>query len=71
MFKTVKDLCDEMGVDNHTIYRLAARQDDPLPLRYLPGQRRSGCVLEREMDEWFERNSVHYQNRGKDEKKPA
>lgn len=68
MFKTVKSLCDEMAVDPHTIYRLASRADDPLPLRYLPGQQRSGVVLEREMDEWFERNSVHYQDRGKDAK---
>ena len=71
MFKTVKALCEEMSVDPHTIYMLAARRDDPLPLRYLPGKQRNGCVLESEMGEWFVRNGMQYQERGKDDRKFA
>lgn len=65
VFITVPKMCEEMNMDLHTAYELAARRDDPLPLRYLKGGLRNGRILEDELREWWLRNSVHYQERGK------
>ena len=61
---TVAALAEQMGKDVHTLYEWAARRDDPLPLRYMRGQTRSGAILVSEFDEWWHRNSVQYMERG-------
>ena len=63
MLITVQRLCEEAQLDKHTVYRLAARKDDPLPLRYLKGTKKYGRVLVSEFDDWWLRNSVQYQER--------
>ena len=60
---TVGDLAEQMGKDNHTIYEWAARDEDPLPLRYEENTRRSGCIDVREFREWWARHSTHYKDR--------
>lgn len=62
---TVPKMCEEMNMDLHTAYELARREEDPLPLRYLRGNKKNGRILEDELREWWLRNSVHYQERGK------
>ena len=66
MFMTVTAMCEEMSMDKHTAYELAAREEDPLPLRYLKGNNRYGRILEDELKEWWLRNSVQYKERNKD-----
>ncbi len=56
-------LAEEAGWSPDTVYELAAREDDPLPVRYLPGRTRGGVVVESEFLEWMERNSVMYSER--------
>ncbi len=63
MLKTVDQICAESKWDKHTVYRLAARAEDPLPLRYLKGTRKYGRVVESEFEEWWLRNSVQYRER--------
>ena len=65
MFLSVRRICEETGLDNHTVYRLAGREKDPLPLRYLEGQRRTGFCIEDELGEWVKRNTVSYRDRRK------
>lgn len=60
---TVPDLAEQMGKAANTIYEWAAREIDPLPLRYEKGTRQNGCIAVDEFREWWSRNSVHYQER--------
>jgi len=39
------------------IYELASREKDPLPIRYLPGDR-YGTILVSEFETWLMRNTV-------------
>lgn len=54
---TVSDLAEQMGVKTNTLYALARRDEDPLPLRTLNGFKRSSSMLVSEWEEWFERNT--------------
>ena len=60
---TVPDLAEQMGKDPGTVYGWAARDEDPLPLRYEKGTRRCGCIAVDEFSEWWRRNSVHYKEK--------
>lgn len=63
MLITVKTLAEEAGWAVETVYEFAARKSDPLPVRYLPGRKRRGVVIEGEFREWMERNSTLYSER--------
>lgn len=65
MITKVPALCRECGWDRHYLYELAAREEDPLPVRYLPGKVRGGFVLRSEFEEWIRRNAPQYRERGK------
>lgn len=52
----VPDLAKQWHKRKETIYEMAKRESDPLPLRYLDGDR-YGAVLESEFSEWFVRNT--------------
>ena len=54
---TVGDLADQMHVKPSTLYELARRESDPMPLRTLHGFKRSSSMLVSEWESWFERNS--------------
>lgn len=54
---TVGDLAGQMHVKASTLYDLARREEDPLPLRTLDGFKRSSAMLYEEWREWFLRNS--------------
>ena len=54
---TVGDLADQMHVKASTLYELARRDDDPLPLRTLKGMKRSSAMLVEEWMEWYVRNT--------------
>lgn len=60
---TPADLAAQMGKDVHTVYEWASRENDPLPLRYEAGTRKNGAVMVSEFEDWWCRNSVHYQER--------
>lgn len=53
---TVPDLAREWHKSTDTLYRLAAREEDPLPVRYLEGDRYGG-VLVSEFESWLKRNT--------------
>lgn len=55
---TIPKLAEEMGISKNTLYSLARREHDPLPLRTLDGHKRSSCMVVDEWVEWFERNST-------------
>ena len=54
---TVPELASQMHKDPAQLYAWAKRDNDPLPLRYVGGER-YGAVIVREFEEWFIRNSV-------------
>lgn len=51
------EAASEMGKGRDALYRLAKRKDDPLPLRYFPGDR-YGFLIVGEFNEWLKRNTV-------------
>ena len=53
---TVQDLAKEGHMGPDSIYQLARREEDPLPLRYLPGDR-YGRILVSEFESWWKRNA--------------
>lgn len=60
---TVRDLAEQMGKDTHTLYEWASREEDPLPLYYVEGERKNGCIAVDEFMEWWRRHRTHYQDR--------
>lgn len=54
---SVPALAKEWHKDPSRIYELAARDDDPLPVRYLPDDR-YGTILVSEFEAWMMRNTV-------------
>lgn len=46
----------ELGVSYNSVLAWARRRDDPLPVRYPPGNRKQWRVRRSDMDEWIERN---------------
>lgn len=52
---TVPDLCEEMHKGREQVYAWARRKVDPLPVRYIGGER-YGAILVSELDEWWRRN---------------
>ena len=54
---TIADLAEQMHMKTDTLYELARRDDDPLPLRTMNGFKRSSSVVVSEWIAWFERNS--------------
>lgn len=59
----LRDLAAQLGTRYDHLVPLAAREEDPLPVRYLKGKKRGGFVIKSEMDEWLLRNTVGYANR--------
>lgn len=60
---TVPQLAAQMGTKPSKLHDLAARADDPLPIRYVCGKERSGFVRVTELDEWLARNTCLYMER--------
>jgi len=54
---TIRQLSEETGLKRSTLYELARREEDPLPLRTLKGHKRTSCMSVRDWLEWFDRNS--------------
>lgn len=63
---TVPQLAEEGHISPDTIYQLARREEDPLPLRYINGAR-YGQVLVSELTEWVQRNGILMRDKKKDE----
>lgn len=59
------DLADQMGTRYDRLLEYARREDDPLPVRLMPGRSRGGFVLPSEFDEWVRRNCPLYRDRRK------
>lgn len=55
VWTTVPDLAREGHKSADRLYELARREDDPLPLRYIDGDR-YGVVLVDEFSAWVKRN---------------
>jgi len=53
---TIPDLAKQWHKKPQTLYALAKRESDPLPIRYLDGDRYGG-VLVSEFEEWLRRNT--------------
>jgi hypothetical protein len=60
---TVPELCKEMHKGTDQVYAWARRKVDPLPVRYVEGER-YGAILVNELDEWWRRNGVLMNERG-------
>lgn len=54
---TVPELAAQMHKDASKLYEWAKRPKDPLPLRYVDGER-YGAVLVTEFEQWFRRNGL-------------
>ncbi len=59
---TVPELAKEMHKDAAKLYEWAARKVDPMPVRYVDGER-YGSVLVSEFESWFKRNTALYSER--------
>ena len=62
---TIPDLAKEWHKGTDTLYALASRDHDPLPVRYLDGDRYGG-VLVSEFESWLKRNSKLFSERKRD-----
>lgn len=62
VWTTIPALAREGHVGVDRLYELAAREVDPLPLRFVDGAR-YGQVLVSEFEAWVKRNSVTYAER--------
>ena len=51
-------VASELGIDVKRVREWAARKRDPLPVRYIDGNRRQWRVRRKEMDDWLMRHSV-------------
>lgn len=58
----LREAATQMGYGRDTLYALAAREDDPLPLRSIKGMR-NGFLIVPEFDEWLKRNTELYKGR--------
>ena len=61
---TVPELAEQMHKSTDQLYAWARRDNDPMPLRYVSGER-YGSMLVEEFAEWFKRNGVLMADRGK------
>ena len=61
---TVPDLAREWHKSTDSLYALAARENDPLPVRYMDGDRYGG-VLVGEFEAWLKRNTRLFNERRK------
>lgn len=61
---TVLQLAEQTGTKPSKLHELAARTEDPLPIRYVRGKVRSGFVLTPELYDWMARNTCLYMERG-------
>lgn len=52
---TVPDLAGQMHKSTDKLYAWAQREEDPLPLRYVDGER-YGVILVSEFEWWLKRN---------------
>ena len=52
---TVPELAEQMHKSPDKLYEWAKRENDPLPVRYIGGER-YGAILVSELAEWFIRN---------------
>lgn len=64
VWTTVPDLARDGHKSADRLYELARRAHDPLPLRYLDGDR-YGVVLVSELEEWVKRNGKFLNERNK------
>ena len=51
-------VASELEMDVKRVREWAKRMDDPLPVRYIDGNRRQWRVRRKDMDEWLMRNSI-------------
>ena len=63
-YTNVAKFCEQTGHDPDHMRAFAKRKEDPLPLRYMPGQRRNGFFIVDELDEWLKRNTCFMNERG-------
>lgn len=61
---TVTELAAQMHKDPAQLYAWAKRDEDPMPLRYVDGER-YGSIIVSEFTEWLKRNSELMNERGK------
>lgn len=59
---TVPELAKQMHKDTVRLYEWAKRSTDPLPVRYVDGER-YGAVSVIEFDEWWRRNGLLFNER--------
>ena len=59
-YMTVRQLADETGWDERSIYEYARDKSDPLPIYYVRQRMRGGVLIADEVSEWIRRNSRLY-----------
>ena len=59
-YMTVRQLADETGWDEKSIYEYAGDKVDPLPLYYVKQRLRGGVLIVEEVSDWIRRNSRAY-----------
>ena len=57
VWTTIPELAKQGHIGADKLYELSRRTEDPLPLRYMDGDR-YGRVLVSEFESWFKRNAA-------------
>lgn len=60
---STKEVAAQLGTNQTEVLKLARRDVDPLPLRYLKGKARGGFALVDELTAWLIRNTCMYKER--------
>lgn len=68
-YMTLAELARQLGTRADRLAEFCRREEDPLPVRFMPGRQRGGFVIVSEVDEWMERNTVPWKERYANEDK--
>jgi len=60
---TVKEVAEELGVNESRVHELAKKERNPLPLGVIKGDQRGGKIAVDTFLDWWDRASVPYVDR--------
>ena len=62
-YMTFADVARQLGTRADRLAEFCRREEDPMPVRYMPGRVSNGFVIVSELNDWMERNTVLWKER--------
>lgn len=62
-YMTFTEVARQLGTRADRLTEFCRREEDTLPVRYMPGRRQGGFVIVSELNDWIERNTVLWKER--------